>query len=151
MVRCWILRAGIVLVMTIGAVPLEARAVECWRGWGYWTDGQTRAYKSQELLLVTEGAVEWAPGQSVVFYQLDRGSGAIRRDLPPIRVQPAQPRVYYRGRSNYVDGEGAVEGTDDRLVFGLHYVAPATAGLARMAEHVEWACGRAAEGNFRRP
>lgn len=148
--RRWFSCAAIVFAL-VATVPVEARAVECWRGWGYWTDGQTRAYKSKELLLVTDGSAEWAAGRSVTLYQLDRRTGAIRRDLAPVRVRPDQPRVYYRGGSNYVDGEGAVEGSSDRLVFGLHHIAPPTRGLTRMEDYVVWACGRAGDGNFSRP
>lgn len=147
MARLRILGAAIVLA----ALVPQAHAFECWRGWGYRLDGETRAYTSEEMLLVTEGPAEWAPGRLVMLYRLDRETGRIRRDLAPIGVRPDQPRVRYRGRSNYVDGEGAVEGGHDRIVFGLQHVAPPTSGLAGMEAHVAWACGRGGEGNFSRP
>ncbi|MFQ5956067.1 MAG: hypothetical protein ACE5JZ_13465, partial [Kiloniellales bacterium] len=87
-------------------LPGPAEAVECWRGWGYWIDARTRAYKSGELLLVTKGPAVWRPGHAVELYVLDRTTGRIARDVPPITLIPANPRTYYRGRSNYVDGSG---------------------------------------------
>ncbi|MFQ6018306.1 MAG: hypothetical protein ACE5KF_08920, partial [Kiloniellaceae bacterium] len=54
---------------------------------------------------------------------------------------PANPRTYYRGRSNYVDGSGAVREAEDRLVFGLSHVAPPPAPLERLRDFNLWACG----------
>ena len=122
-------------------VPAFAEPVECWRGWGYRTDRITRTYKSGELLLVTRGPAVWAPGQPVVLYLLDRASGRIAPDTPPMTVTPLAPRVYYRGRSNYVDGQGAIAGSDDDLVFGLNHVAPQSSGLEKLEAYNAWACG----------
>ena len=46
-----------------------AEPVECWRGWGYLSDPETRTYTSGELLLVTRGAADWRAGLPV---ELDR-------------------------------------------------------------------------------
>ena len=86
------------------AIPRPAAAVECWQGWGYWVDAQTRAYKSQELLLVTDGPAGWAAGNSVILRVLDRATGRIDGSKAPIVAFPLKSRVYYRGNANYVDG-----------------------------------------------
>ncbi len=68
--------AGLI-VLVAAQVWAPAWAVECWRGWGYRVDPGTRAYKSEELLLVTKGPATWRTGVSVELHRLDRASGAI--------------------------------------------------------------------------
>lgn len=135
----WSLIAAVLLA---GAhTPWPAAAVECWRGWGYWVDGRTRAYKSEEMLLVTRGPAHWAPGHAVALYVLDRASGRIAAQRAPITVVPLEARAYYRAPLNYVDGLAEVQGSDDRLVFGLSHVAPPAAPLPRLEDYNAWACG----------
>lgn len=118
-----------------------AHAVECWQGWGYWVDAQTRAYKSQELLLVTKGPADWAPGRPVTLYVLDRSNGQIDPARAPIVAVPIDPRAYYRGNANYVDGLADVRGAADRLVFGLSHVAAPASAIPEMEAYTAWACG----------
>ena len=119
-----------------------AGAAECWQGWGYWVDAETRAYKSQELLLVTEGPADWQAGHAVTLFLLDRASGQIDPAREPIVAVPIDPRAYYRGSSNYVGGLAEVQGSADRLVFGLSHVAPPASAIPEMEAYTAWACGR---------
>jgi hypothetical protein len=130
------LTAGLLTVQSGAAV-----AAECWQGWGYWVDAQTRAYKSEELLLVTDGPADWVVGQPVTLLLMDRTTGQIDRDRAPIVATPIDPRSYYRGNANYVDGSAEVRGADDRLVFGLSHVAPPASALPEMEAYTAWACG----------
>ncbi len=121
-----------------------AETVECWRGWGYLSDPDTRAYASGELLLVTRGAADWRAGLPVALYRLDRATGTIAAGRPEMTVIPTNPRLYFRGRSNYVDGRATILGMDQELVFGLSHVAPPAGGLEAMLDFNRWACGLAA-------
>ncbi|RMD61761.1 MAG: hypothetical protein D6826_09070 [Alphaproteobacteria bacterium] len=133
------------VMVPLAAGIAKAGAAECWRGWGYWIDARTRAYKSEELLLVSRAGVDWAPSRPVVLFVLDRASGRIAADVGPITVIPLDPRVYYRGTTNYVDAVAEVAGSPDRMVFGLSHVAPPSAPLARLEAFTAWACGRGEE------
>ena len=108
------------------------------------SDPDTRAYASEELLLVTRGAADWRAGLPVALYRLDRATGTILTDRPAMTVIPANPRLYYRGRSNYVDGRATILGMEQELVFGLSHVAPPAGGLEAMLDFNRWACGIAA-------
>ncbi len=135
--------AGLALLaaLAVSAPARSAEMVECWRGWGYLSDPDTQAYASGELLLVTRGAADWRAGLPVALYQLDRATGAIVAGQPAMTVIPANPRVYYRGRTNYVDGRATVLGREQELVFGLSHIAPAAGGLEAMNDYNRWACG----------
>ncbi len=141
----WARHAGFAtLAMLAAGSAAPARGVEtveCWRGWGYLSDPDTRAYASGELLLVTRGAADWRPGLPVALYQLDRATGTIMAERPAMTVIPANPRLYYRGRSNYVDGRATVLDMEQELVFGLNHIAPPAGGLEAMLEFNRWACG----------
>ncbi len=138
-------RAGfalLVLIAALSAAPARgAETVECWRGWGYLSDRDTQAYVSGELLLVTRGAADWRAGLPVALYQLDRATGTIMAARPAMTVIPAHPRVYYRGRSNYVDGRAMILDMEQELVFGMSHVAPPAGGLEAMLDFNRWACG----------
>ena len=139
-----ILSAGALAVsMLLTAWPAAASAAECWQGWGYWVDARTRAYKSEELLLVTDGAADWTPGRVVILRILDRATGRIDSGLPPLSATPIDPRAYYRGSTNYVGGLADIEGREDRLVFGLSHVAPPSAPIPELEDFTAWACGLA--------
>jgi len=129
------------LAVYLAAAPVSARATECWQGWGYWVDAHTRAYKSQELLLVTEGPAVWQAGQPVTLRLLDRASGQIDRAAAPVIAVPIDPRTFYRGSANYVDGLADVQGVADRLVFGMSQVAPPASAIPEMEAYTAWACG----------
>jgi len=142
--RIWPVRL-LLLMLVLAIAPAEqaaaAEPVECWRGWGYRIDPQTRTYKSEELLLVTKGPAGWQPGQEVALYLLDRASGQIDPKAPPITVVPFNPRSYYRNNLNYVDGEGQIVGSEDNLVFGLSHVPKPTAAIEKLYKYNVWACG----------
>ena len=115
-------------------------ATECWRGWGYILDGQSRAYKSNEMILVTLGPTLWEAGRPVELFLLDRASGHIS-ELPPIRVIPENPRLYYRGRLNYVDTVAAIQDSGDFMTLGLSHIEPAAPGVPAKEGYNRWACG----------
>ena len=124
----------------VGAQTSVTTPTECWRGWGYLLDGQSRAYKSQEMLLVTLGPTLWQAGQPVELFLLDRASGHIS-ELPPIKVIPENPRMYYRGRLNYVDTLAAIEDSNDLMTLGLSHIEPAAPGVPAKEDYNRWACG----------
>ncbi len=144
----WVCFAGLALLAALAALAAApargAETVECWRGWGYLSDPDTQAYASGELLLVTRGAADWRAGLPVALYQLDRATGTIVAGRPAMTVIPANPRVYYRGRTNYVDGRATILGMEQELVFGLSHFAPPAGGLEAMLDYNRWACGLAA-------
>ena len=139
LVKClkYVAIAGLLAV----AIPRPAAAVECWQGWGYWVDAQTRAYTSHEMLLVTDGPAGWAVGNSVTLRVLDRATGRIDDSKAPIVAVPLESRVYYRGSANYVDGLADVRGATDRIVFGLSQIVPLVPTLPAMEAYTAWACG----------
>lgn len=131
----------VLLAGVLAAAPIAHAGTECWRGWAYWVDGQTGAYKSQEMLVVTKGARQLAPGQSIKLFHLDRQTGQIEQGLAPLVATPVNPRTYYRGRSNYVDGTASVAGASDNLVFGLNQVGDGASDLPATQKFNRWACG----------
>ena len=138
-------RTGFALLAALAAWPggpaRGAETVECWQGWGYLSDPDTQAYASGEMLLVTRGAADWRAGLPVALYQLDRATGTIMADRPAMTVIPINPRLYYRGRANYVSGRATILGMEQKLVFGLSHIAPPAGGLEAMNEYNRWACG----------
>lgn len=138
-------RAGLALLALIAALSAApaggVETVECWRGWGYLSDPVTQAYASGEMLLVTRGAAEWRAGLPVVLYHLDRRTGTIQASRPAMTVIPTRPRLYYRGRSNYVDGRAMILDMEQDLVFGMSHIAPPAGGLEAMLDFNRWACG----------
>ncbi|GAB4223737.1 MAG: hypothetical protein Tsb0032_26840 [Kiloniellaceae bacterium] len=124
------------------ASPDQARApsTQCWRGWGYLLDGATGAYKSEEMLLVTIGAPVWEAGRPVELFLLDRASGLLS-DMPSFMIVPEAPRLYFKGRLNYMDTKAAVEGSPDRIVVGLSHIEPAKPGVPAKERYNRWACG----------
>lgn len=143
--------ACLVLVLGSGLIggaetPASAQALsagqktECWRGWGYILDGQSRAYKSEEMLVVTLGPTLWQAGTPVELFLLDRASGHMS-ELPPIKVIPENPRMYYRGRLNYVDTLAAIDGSADLMTLGLSHIEPAAPGIPAKEDYNRWACG----------
>lgn len=140
---------AIALAVASGLAPAPASAqqasenpprTECWRGWGYLLDGASGAYKSQEMLLVTIGTTVWEAGRPVELFLLDRASGLIS-DMPSFTITPENPRLYYRGRLNYVDTTASVVGSRDRIVVGLSHIEPARPGVPAKERYNRWACG----------
>ena len=138
-------QACFAILLALAALPAGAargaETVECWRGWGYLSDPDTLAYASGEMLLVTRGAADWRAGLPVVLFQLDRATGVIAAERPAMTVIPFNPRTYYRGRANYVDGRATILGIEQLLVFGLSHIAPPAGGLEAMLDYNRWACG----------
>jgi len=138
--------AGLLLAAGLAGLPGAAAAqdslpaTQCWRGWGYLLDGATGNYKSQEMLLVTIGSPVWERGRPVELYLLDRASGLIS-EMPSFTILPETPRLYYRGRLNYMDTTAAIEGSADRIVVGLSHIEPAQVGVPHKERYNRWACG----------
>jgi hypothetical protein len=122
------------------AAGAKAPRTECWRGFGYLLDGATGFYKSQEMLLVTIGSPVWEAGRPVEIFLLDRASGLLS-DMPSFTIVPDPPRLYYRGRLNYVDATAAIAGSNDRIVIGLSHIEPAKDGVPAKERYNRWACG----------
>lgn len=120
--------------------PERPPATECWRGWGYLLDGQTGGYKSQEMLLVTIGSPVWEAGRPVELFLLDRASGLIS-EMPSFTIIPEAPRLYFRGRLNYMDTTASIDGSQDRIVVGLSHIEPAQPGVPAKERYNRWACG----------
>lgn len=125
-------------------VPASAQEgdprTQCWRGWGYLLDGASGGYKSQEMLLVTIGTTVWEAGRPVEIFLLDRASGLLS-DMPSFTITPENPRLYYRGRLNYVDTTASIDGSPDRIVVGLSHIEPAKPGVPAKERYNRWACG----------
>jgi hypothetical protein len=122
------------------AAGAKAPRTECWRGFGYLLDGASGGYKSQEMLLVTIGSPVWEAGRAVEIFLLDRASGLLS-DMPSFTIIPDPPRLYYRGRLNYVDATAAIQGSSDRIVIGLSHIEPAKDGVPAKERYNRWACG----------
>ena len=120
--------------------PAKPPRTTCWRGWGYLLDGDSGAYKSQEMLLVTIGSPLWEAGHPVELFLLDRASGLIS-EMPSFTITPENPRLYYRGRLNYVDTTAGIAGSRDRIVIGLSHIEPAKDGVPAKERYNRWACG----------
>ena len=138
--RVWSICLLIFLLIFVTYSAVATEPVECWRGWGYRVDKQTRTYKSEELLPVTKGPADWRPGQKIVLYLFDRASGQIVSAVPPITIVPLNSRLYYRNNLNYVDGEGEIVGSEDNLVFGLNHVLLTATAIEKLHEYNLWAC-----------
>jgi hypothetical protein len=141
---CRRLAAALVAALAVAAAPAAAQETipltECWRGWGYLLDGADGSYKSQEMLLVTIGTTVWEAGRPVELFLLDRASGLLS-DMPSFTITPEDPRLYYRGRLNYVDSKGSITGSTDRIVIGLSHIEPAKPGVPAKEQYNRWACG----------
>lgn len=138
---CLALVLGAGLIMAPGPARAEsAPPTQCWRGWGYLLDGQSGGYKSQEMLLVTIGTTVWEEGREVELFLLERASGLIS-DMPSFTVVLEIPRLFYRGRLNYVDAAGRIAGSEDRIKIGLSHIEPAAPGVPAKENYNRWACG----------
>jgi len=136
---------GIGLLLFALLLARPAAAVECWTGWGYWIDPQTRAYRSERLLLATRGPVDWVPGAPVLLYRLDEQRGGFDESMPPLTVFPGPPRFSYRAETSLVTLVAAVAGRRDHLSLGLSHVKQTAFGLARLDQFYRWACGLSRE------
>jgi len=132
--------AGSLVAPSIADAQDTQPLTECWRGWGYLLDGVNGGYKSQEMLLVTIGSPVWEIGRPVELFLLDRATGLLS-EMPSITIAPENPRIYYRGRLNYVDATATIAGTKDRIVIGLSHIEPAKPGVPAKERYNRWACG----------
>ena len=135
-----LLAAAALLVSTAAQAQESTPRTQCWRGFAYLLDGVSGAYKSQEMLVVTIGSPVWEAGRPVELFLLDRASGLIS-DMPSFTIVPDPPRLYYRGRLNYVDATAAVKDSGDRIVIGLSHIEPAKDGVPAKERYNRWACG----------
>jgi hypothetical protein len=136
-----LLTAGLLLAALLPAAAREGDPrTQCWRGWGYLLDGVSGGYKSQEMLLVTIGTTVWEAGRPVEIFLLDRASGLLS-EMPSFTITPENPRVYYRGRLNYVDTAASIDGSPDRIVIGLSHIEPVKPGVPDKERYNRWACG----------
>ena len=92
------------------------------------------------MQLVTLGPTLWEAGRPVELFLLDSASGRIS-ELPPIMVIPETPRLYYRGRLNYVDAVAAIQDSQDFITLGLSHIEPAAPGVPAKESYNRWACG----------
>lgn len=144
--RYRLLSAALLAAAALGVAAPQAPAradpprTECWRGFGYLLDGETGGYKSEEMLLVTIGTTVWEAGYPVELFLLDRASGLIS-EMPSFTITPENPRLFYRGRLNYVDTTAAIAGSGDRIFIGLSHIEPAKPGVPAKETYNRWACG----------
>ncbi|MGF1630960.1 MAG: hypothetical protein ACFCUT_15920 [Kiloniellaceae bacterium] len=136
------LLAAVFLLSALVPAPAQEGdpRTQCWRGWGYLLDGASGGYKSQEMLLVTIGTTVWEAGRPVEIFLLDRASGLLS-EMPSFTITPENPRLYYRGRLNYVDTTASIDGSPDRIVVGLSHIEPAKPGVPAKERYNRWACG----------
>ncbi|MBK1699298.1 hypothetical protein [Rhodovibrio salinarum] len=125
--------------LSMGASPVLARAA-CWSGWGYFVEPGSLAFRSDRLLLVTDGAVDWATGERIALYRLDPETGRRVAQSAPIVVRPRQPRFASRDGNRTVDDVAGVVGRDVQLMLGMSRIGPAIA--PRSTQTLDWACGR---------
>src|SRR3546814_16998535 len=92
------------------------------------------------MLLVTIGTTVWEAGRPVELFLLDRASGLIS-EMPSFTIVPEVPRLFYRGRLNYVDTKAGIVGSEDRIVIGLSHIEPAKPGVPAKEPYNRWACG----------
>src|SRR3546814_807377 len=92
------------------------------------------------MLLVTIGTTVWEAGRPVELFLLDRASGLIS-EMPSFTIVPEVPRLFYRGRLNYVDTKAGIVGSEDRIVIGLSHIEPAKPGVPATDRYNRWACG----------
>jgi hypothetical protein len=135
-----LLWSAILCVSPPAAAQEAPPGTQCWRGWGYLLDGDSGGYKSEEMLLVTIGTTVWEAGHPVELFLLDRASGLLS-DMPSITIVPDTPRLYYRGRLNYVDAKARIAGSGDRIVIGLSHIEPPKPGVPAKEGYNRWACG----------
>jgi hypothetical protein len=123
----------------------DARATEgCWSGWGYRVEPESLAFRSERLLLATDGPVAWVPGREIALYRLDPRTGQRLRDAAPIRVRPQRPSFGHARGNRTMDDIAEVVGDELDLMLGMTRIGPASVpDDPRQRELMAWACGRA--------
>src|SRR3546814_13874601 len=91
------------------------------------------------MLLVTIGTTVWEAGRPVEIFLLDRASGLLS-EMPSFIITPENPRLYYRGRLNYVDTTASITGSPDRIVVGLSHIEPARSEERRVGKECVSTC-----------
>lgn len=134
------LAAALLLLLTLGGSPALAREA-CWSGWGYFVEPESLAFRSDRLLLVTDGPADWTPGTRIALYRLDPKTGRRLDGQEPIVVRPRRPSFASRNGNRTVDDVAGVVGREMQLMLGMTRIGPASA--ARSRQTLAWACGRA--------
>ena len=129
------------LTLTAAPTPATAQAREaCWSGWGYFVEPGSLAFQSDRLLLVTDGPIDWVPGDRIALYPLDPKTGRRVQGREPIVIRPRQPSFASRNANRTVDDVAEVVGRELQLMLGMTRIGPASA--ARSQRSLAWACGR---------
>lgn len=142
LIRLLILSFGL-LVLWAGAGLAEASREVCWSGWGYRVELDTLAFKSDRLLLVTGGPVDWHPGTRVTLYPLDPASGQRDPDAEPLTIKVRQPTFRSAKGNRTVDDVADLIGSPFHLMLGMTRIGPAMVADQRQNDFLAWACGRA--------
>lgn len=140
---------SLTLVLIAAAPPLAGAAAEpatCWSGWGYRVEPETMAFRSERILLVTDGPVDWSPGNRIALHPLDPESGQRDSGAAPIVVVPRQPSFGSARGNRTVDDVAEVVGSPLHLMLGMTRIGPASVADPRQHAFLAWACGRAADG-----
>lgn len=131
----------LVLWMGMGLAD-EAREV-CWSGWAYRVEPDTLAFKSDRLLVVTSGPVDWRSGLRIELYPLDPDSGQRDPDTQPLTIEVHQPSFRSANGNRIVDDVANLLGSPFHLMLGMTRIGPATVDDTRQDDFLAWACGRA--------
>ncbi len=131
--------AGLLVSLTLFLSPASAREA-CWSGWGYFVEPDSLAFRSERLLLVTDGPADWVPGSRIALYPLDPETGRREPGAGAVVIRPRQPSFASRNGNRTVDDVAAVAGRELRLMLGMTRIGPASAAASQRT--LDWACGR---------
>jgi hypothetical protein len=137
------LAAVLLALLTLPAAPTPAAAQAreaCWSGWGYFVEPGSLAFRSERLLLATDGPTDWVPGARIALYPLDPKTGRRAQGREPIVIRPRRPSFSSRNANRTVDDVAQVVGRELQLMLGMTRIGPASA--ARSQRSLAWACGR---------
>ena len=137
------LAAVLLALLTLPAAPTPAAAQAreaCWSGWGYFVEPGSLAFRSERLLLATDGPTDWVPGARIALYPLDPKTGRRAPGQEPIVIRPRRPSFSSRNANRTVDDVAQVVGRELQLMLGMTRIGPASA--ARSQRSLAWACGR---------
>ena len=134
-----VLAAAALVLLSLLAAPAQAREA-CWSGWGYFVEPDSLAFRSERLLLATDGPADWVPGTRIALYPLDPETGRRVAEAAPIVIRPRQPSFASRNGNRTVDDVAAVAGRKLQLMLGMTRIGPASAPASQRS--LDWACGR---------
>jgi len=134
---------AVLAALLLAGPPLAAaEPASCWSGWGYRVEPDTLAFRSQRLLLATDGPVDWTSGNRVTLYPLDPRSGQRAADAAPIVVELRQPSFGHANGNRTMDDVADLVGEPLRLMLGMTRIGPASVADSRQRDFLAWACGR---------